>query len=110
KPANVAKPPARIPSLPADDSPTVVDMIPAFAVVDVDATARLDAVTARYRGARRRGGWTGYPLGAIAVAVVLVLITLTVAMQLFNGANPKPAGEGEPLFRAQTPAPPVGTF
>src|SRR5690349_19860944 len=71
----VAKPPARlpaqplVPALPPEDSPTVVDMIPAFAVVDVDAA------TAHYRGARRRGGWTRYPLGAIAVGVVLVLIT-----------------------------------
>jgi hypothetical protein len=96
------------PVVPADDSPTVVDLIPALAIVDVDATARLDAVTSRYRGARRRPSWTNYPIGAIGVAVVLLLITFTVAMQVFGGSPEHGAADaGEPLFRAQTPAPPM---
>jgi hypothetical protein len=98
------------PVVPPDDSPTVVDLIPAFAIVDVDAdaTARLDAVTSRYRGARRRPSWTNYPIGAIGVAVVLLLITFTVAMQVFGGSPEHGAADaGEPLFRAQTPAPPM---
>jgi hypothetical protein len=110
EPPAPTKPAPKVPPLPADDSPTVVDMIPSFAIVDSDATTRLDAVATHYRGSRRRPSLTSYPVGAIAVAAVILLVTLTVAMQLFSGSDPKPTGADEPLFRAQSPAPPVSPF
>jgi hypothetical protein len=105
---NPAQP--KVPPLPPDDSPTVVDMIPSFAIVDADAATRLDSAAAKYRGARRRPSLTSYPIGAVVVAAVILLITLTVALQLFGGSEPKNVGSGEPLFRAQTPPPPVATL
>ncbi|MFD0582915.1 ricin-type beta-trefoil lectin domain protein [Dactylosporangium darangshiense] len=68
----------------ADDSPTVADVAPAFAIV-----AEEDPEDAEdYRGTRRRTGrWRRLPVGALAVAVLILLITGAVAIPILRSGN-----------------------